>query len=178
MLCQFLIWSFGADWQAERYNDNNLVKRVQEKIKIWRKFIFPFLTNFGPKMKNFLIVTFCPFTLWPNFFPLTKSWFFPFAKLFSSWKTPTYVDHCWSDMSIEKFIIACIVIMKVSYSLLLSPLLSVNSWSVKEKSNARGLPVTITWPPKNCNVNHQLKFTTVLHSLAMWKVSTNLLCMF
>ncbi len=80
MLCQFLIGAFGADWQAERYRNNNLVKRVQEKIKIWRKFIFPFLTNFGPKMKNFLIVTFCPFTLWPNFFPVDQILIFFLCK--------------------------------------------------------------------------------------------------
>ncbi len=48
----------------------------------------------------------------------------------------------------------------------MSLLLSVNSQPAKKWSNAKGCV--------NCRVNHQSKYTSVLHSLTLWKVSTNL----
>jgi hypothetical protein len=65
-----------------------------------------------------------------------------------------------------------IVIMKVACGLVQS--VAKCKLLVCQNNNARGLTVTITWPPENSNVNHQQKYTAVLHSLTTLKVSTNL----
>jgi hypothetical protein len=58
--------------------------------------------------------------------------------------------------------------MEVLYGLVLSLLLSVSLCLSKNKNNARGLMVGQLYR-LNCPVYHILKYTAVLHSLAMWK---------
>ncbi len=59
------------------------------------------------------------------------------------------------------------------YSLVLSLLLSVNLGLSIEENKARGLTVGQLYR-LNCPMYHLLKYKAVFHSIATWKVSTNL----
>ncbi len=87
----------------------------------------------------------------------------PFVQLCKAFKIAIYISVS------QPFI----VIIKVLYGLVLF-LLQVQFWvclKVKQRQriNSQRSPGSV-----NCNVNHQPKYTSVLHSLTLWKVSTNL----
>jgi hypothetical protein len=106
---------------------------------------------------------------YPIFFSCVN-WKFFFVKHFST----NVLKRFWNATIMfgqKKYLI--IVIMKVLHSLvlslLLSAILSLSKVKLRQRINGQRSPGSF-----NCNVNYQPKYTLVLNSLTLWKVSTNL----